>query len=133
MQQRLERLLDRALERHTTQLARVDPKWHPCVDAYETEEEFVVIVDLSGMSEESIDITYREPDLRISGSRSGAHASGRIKFHQKEINYGPFERIIRIGAPVSPDLIRAQYTNGFLTIQIPKSRKRTIIKVERDG
>jgi HSP20 family protein len=132
MQQRLERLLDQAMDRHTTGLARANPKWHPPVDAYETEEEFVVLVALAGMSKESIQITYQEPDLRIWGTRSASPHSGKVKYHQMEINFGPFERIIRIGFPVQADRINAQYKDGFLTIYIPKNLKRKVIKVRKE-
>ena len=133
MQQRLERLMDHALERHSTGLPRPDPKWHPPVDAYETETEFVVIVDLAGMSKESIGITYQEPDLCITGTRAACHSSEKIKFHQMEVNFGPFERIIRIGAPVHADQIHAQYQDGFLTVHIPKDRRKKVVQVKSDS
>ncbi len=133
MQQRLERLMDHALERHSTGLPRPDPKWHPPVDAYETETEFVVIVDLAGMSKESIGITYQEPDLCITGTRAACHSSEKIKFHQMEVNFGPFERIIRIGAPVHADQIHAQYQDGFLTVHIPKNRRKKVVQVKPDS
>ena len=133
MQQRLERLLDEAMERNSTGLARVNPKWNPPVDAYETEEEFVVLVALPGVSKEAIEITYQEPDLRILGTRSSSVHSGKIKYHQMEINFGPFERVVRIGFPVRADMIRAQYKDGFLTISIPKNLNRKVIKVRKEG
>ena len=133
MQQRLERLLDHALERHSTGPAKPDSKWHPPVDSYETEEDFVVIIDLAGMSKETIGIMYQDPDLCITGTRASRHPSERIKFHQMEVNSGPFERIIRIGAPIHANRIRAQYQEGFLTVHIPKDRRRKVIQVESDS
>jgi HSP20 family protein len=132
MQQRLEMMLDQALERNSTPLAKIDRKWHPPVDAFESDEEFVVIVDLAGVPKDSINITYQEPDLHISGTRTGARAAGKIKFHQMEINYGPFERIIRIEASVQADEIRAQYKDGFLFLHIPRNQKRKVIEVKTE-
>ncbi len=132
MQQRLEQLLDQAMDRHTTGLAKANSKWHPPVDAYETEEEFVVLVAIAGMSKEAIQITFQEPDLRIWGTRSASPHPGKVKYHQMEINFGPFERIIRIGSPVQAEKIHAQYKDGFLTIYIPKNLNRKIIKVRQE-
>jgi len=43
-----------------------------------------------------------------------------------EITLGPFERRIIINAEVDPEGIRSTYTDGMLTIRIPKVKPREI-------
>jgi HSP20 family molecular chaperone IbpA len=40
--------------------------------------------------------------------------------HQMEIDYGKFERVIRITIPIDAEKTKAQYKEGFLRIAIPK-------------
>jgi HSP20 family molecular chaperone IbpA len=46
-----------------------------------------------------------------------------------EIDYGKFERLIRITIPIDADKTSAQYKEGFLRITIPKSAGKQRVTV----
>jgi len=61
--------------------------------------------------------------LTVSGTRTEGHADreGRLRCHQLEIYFGPFERSVGLpGVPVNRDAITASYRDGFLLVTLPK-------------
>jgi len=108
--------------------------WKPPTDVYETEKDFVVILELAQMKPEEVSITFQEGILIIRGVRKAVPPSERRRYHKMEINYGPFERKIAISEDVDIESLSAVYKEGFLEIRLPKKQtppSETIdIKVE---
>jgi HSP20 family molecular chaperone IbpA len=96
--------------------------WRPATDAYETEDEFVVVMDIAGMEPKNIRVKIEDQLLTISGVRDKVEAPGKKHFYKMEVPVGPFERNIRVPVPVATDKILARYGNGFLEVRLKKSR-----------
>ena len=99
--------------------------WQPPVDIHETDRNIVVKMELAGARSEDIQVSLSPDDrvLTVTGARTEAHADreGRIRCHQLEIYFGPFERAIGLPSiPVLRDQITATYKDGFLQITLPK-------------
>lgn len=94
--------------------------WKPPTDVYETDTDFVVILELAQMKAEGVSITYQEGVLFIRGVRKAVPPSEKRRYHKMEINYGPFERKIAIPDDVDVEKLSAQYRMGFLEIRLPK-------------
>lgn len=101
--------------------------WSPPTDGYETNESYVVRVEIAGMREEDFEIAIDNNVLMISGSRPDF--PGRRAYHQMEIRFGKFSTAIGLPGPVDVDHARAEYKDGFLTISLPKAKPNQI-KVE---
>ena len=101
--------------------------WSPPTDFYETEEAFVVRVEIAGMREEDFEVILEENILFISGSRPDLPE--RRAYHQMEIRFGKFTTAVGLPAPVDVDAARAEYKDGFLTISLPKAKPNQV-KVE---
>ena len=100
---------------------------HP-VDIYETAEEVIVLVEIAGMNKKDITVTLDNNILKISGVRPDYSPGTKNRIHQMEIDYGKFERIMKIAIPIDTDNTIASYKEGFLKISIPKKReKQTVI------
>ena len=101
--------------------------WCPPTDVYETEENFVVRIEIAGMKDEDFEVAVENNMLMISGHRPDLNE--RRAYHQMEIRFGKFE--VAIGIPVAVDIegAVAEYKDGFLLIQLPKANPKTI-KVE---
>ena len=74
---------------------------------------------------------------QTAGHRRPAEAEGRV-YQQLEIDFGPFRRVIELGADVVADEARATYRDGMLRIELPlvqpEPRARTVpIEVDRSG
>jgi HSP20 family protein len=101
--------------------------WSPPTDAYETEDEYVVRVEMAGMREDDFEVVLENNTLLISGSRPDL--SERRAYHQMEIRFGKFSTAIEIPGPIDIEAAVAEYKDGFLVVKLPKV-KPSQIKVE---
>jgi HSP20 family protein len=115
--------VERVLREKSTLMNAFDGTWRPSIDIFETEDRIIVIVDLAGVSREEMKIEHEGDLLRIAGRRrdpQDLHQHDLKKCHQMEIDYGPFERLVRISIPIDRDAIEAKYEGGFLKVLLPK-------------
>jgi HSP20 family protein len=109
------------MEKEEIFLKRYSNYWFPPMDVYETEDEFIVKIEIPGMRKEEFRITFNDGILTIQGERNDD--SEALRYMVMEINYGEFERRIRFKEPINQKGIKAFYKNGFLKVVLPK-RKR---------
>ena len=98
-------------------------KWKPPTDVYETDDAVVVHMDIAGMHPGDFHVELADGILTISGERL-ARREGKRHYHAMEIQIGPFERRLRIPAPVDPDSVHASYEAGFLEVRLQKLTAR---------
>ena len=92
--------------------------WSPPTDVYETDENFVVKVEIAGMRDEDFDVAFENSVLTISGNRPDRNE--RRAYHQMEIRFGKFEIAVEIPVKVNIEKATAGYQDGFLVIMLPK-------------
>lgn len=95
--------------------------WAPRLNLSETEDKYEVSLDLPGMTPENIDIELKQGELWITGTRQGEKQENGKAWHRVERFYGEFRRVVRLGEDVDPENIMAEYTDGVLTISVPKT------------
>ena len=103
--------------------------WTPSVNLYENDHAYLVCVDLSGVNKDKIDVEVQDNQLTLRGTREvpmrdEPHTqgeSGRIRVHLMEIDHGAFCRQVELPEDVLRDQITAQYLNGMLWVESPKS------------
>jgi len=98
--------------------------WSPPTDVYETENDYVVRVEVAGMREEDFEITVENNFLMVSGSRPDIPE--RRAYQQMEIRFGKFETVVGLPGPLDIDSSRAEYVEGFLTVTLPKAKPNQI-------
>lgn len=98
--------------------------WRPATDAYETEDSFVVQMDLAGLDPGRIEVLADARSLLVRGIRQDTSVPGKKHFHEMEISVGPFSRRVPLNVPVDPGGARAVYRNGFLYVTFPKGGER---------
>ncbi|TLD43050.1 MAG: heat shock protein Hsp20 [Candidatus Jettenia ecosi] len=98
--------------------------WQPPTDVYETPDEIIVKMSLSGTKPEDIQLAFSNEILTISGFRTDSSPHQKTCFYQVEIRYGYFERSIFIPKPVNTDTIQAVYKDGFLEVVLPKAQQQ---------
>ena len=101
--------------------------WSPPTDVYETDDEYVVRVEVAGMRESDFEVMLEDGHLFVNGIRPDVPE--RRAYHQMEIRFGKFSTAIGIPGPVDLEKSEAEYENGFLTIVFPKLRS-TNVKIE---
>jgi HSP20 family protein len=93
--------------------------WSPPTDVYETEDAYVVRVEIAGMREDDFEVLLANNTLLISGLRPD-HTERRA-YQQMEIRFGKFSTAINLPGAVDIEQARAEYKDGFLTIVLPKA------------
>lgn len=97
--------------------------WQPAINAYRCENCIRVCVDLAGVERSRIDLTVEPERLIVRGLREvpePTHAEGRaVQLLVMEIDYGPFEREVRLPVLVDIEKVHAEQRNGLLWISLP--------------
>jgi HSP20 family protein len=94
--------------------------WSPAVDIFETEDALTLRADLPDVNTDEIDIRVENNTLTLKGSRKFVKDENAKGYHRIERSYGDFLRSFAIPQTVETDKVAAQYTNGVLTITLPK-------------
>lgn len=98
--------------------------WSPPTDVYETENDYVVRVEIAGMREDDFEITVENNFIMISGNRPDVPE--RRAYQQMEIRFGKFETVVGMPGPVDLEASQADYVEGFLTVKLPKAKPNQI-------
>ncbi len=111
--------------------------FRPNVDCFHTDDPhaLTVVVELPGVDPATVQVIAAERVLLIAGERPRPQPAGRV-YQQMEIEYGPFQRKVRLAEDVAPERAEARYDRGVLTVTLPVAEKapprgRVAIKVER--
>jgi HSP20 family molecular chaperone IbpA len=119
--QGLQQQLVSAFQRQTViAIARDQTVWQPPADVCETETAFVVKVELAGMRDAEISITFDERSLRIEGQRAEQRDESLRCYHQIGVSYGAFAVEVFLARPFDYDHVTAHYDDGFLFVELPK-------------
>jgi HSP20 family protein len=98
--------------------------WLPALDAWETDEEIVLALDLPGIPEEKVAIEVDDGVLTVSGERERTVEQQGDRFSRVERRYGTFARSVTLPQGIRDDAIRADFRDGVLEIHVPKPEER---------
>ena len=120
-------------------LARVEMPWVPLADLSETEDAYVVRVELPGVGKDQIDVQLQDRELVVSGEvpeqdqdgQDGGQNGGRR--HRSTRRTGRFEFRAWLPGDVNADAVQGELTDGVLTLTIPKSEAAKPRKIEIKG
>lgn len=107
-------------------LMLAESHWTPNTDVYETDKGIVVKMELAGVSQQDVEIAFRDRTLLVSGRRTDHATADKVSCRQIEIPYGEFHRAIPVDGPVDFDKASAQMKDGFLLIFLPYPASRKI-------
>lgn len=94
--------------------------FRPTVDCFHTDDphELTVVVELPGVDPSTLNVITDERALTIAGERQRPRVAGAV-YQQMEIEYGPFQRQVRLSEDVDPQRATAEYDRGVLTVRLP--------------
>lgn len=96
--------------------------WRPNVDVYTTPGGIILKMELAGVKQEEIALTFERNRLCVKGHRSDYSVPDKTSCEQIEINYGDFERTVNLehyAGRVDRENIRATYRDGMLYVFLP--------------
>jgi HSP20 family protein len=118
---RLQSELERALERESGWwgLGPSGRGAFPPVNVFRRGDDYLIRMELPGLSAESIAIQAEGNTLTVSGKReSRAPIEGSV--HRRERWFGEFARSIQLPSEFDPARAGARYEKGVLTIEVPR-------------
>lgn len=107
--------------------------WIPALDAWETEQAFVVQLDLPGLTRDQVDVNFDRNTLTVRGTRGDTipqAENGELRVFFAERSPGSFSRSLRFPQYVESEKIQASFANGVLTITVPKAEAAKPRKIE---
>ena len=99
----------------------------PVLDVRETEDEYLVLVDVPGVKKEDVSIELNDHELTISGVRTPVETGGVVR---AERPYGSFVRSLTLPQGVDVEKIVADYQDGVLALRVPKPAEAKPKKIE---
>jgi HSP20 family protein len=95
--------------------------WYPSVDMFDKEDKIVIKAELPGLEKKDISVELKNGVLTLKGERKYDNEVKEENFYRRELSYGRFIRSFTLPAEVDADKITAEFKNGLLTVEVPKS------------
>ena len=95
--------------------------WSPAVDISEDADNFYLHIELPGMKKEDVKVQYAEGMLSITGEKKAQKEAKNLNLHRVERTYGRFERSFRVASNIVSDKIAAEFSDGVLSVILPKA------------
>ncbi len=106
---------------------RTDVPWSPLADVSETDDAYLVHIELPGIRKDQIDVQMQDRQLVVSGEIKETENGRR---HRSSRRTGRFEYRTYLPGDVKADQVRAQLSDGVLTITVPKSEAARPRRIE---
>ncbi len=95
--------------------------YRPNVDIVEQNDELLLQADLPGAKAENIDINLENGVLSIHARVRPRRDEDATPYLTHEYGVGDFSRSFQVGEGIDADRIEAEFTDGVLTLHLPKS------------
>lgn len=96
----------------------------PSLDITETDKEYHISMELPGVDEKEVDISFSNGLLTVKGEKKAEEKKEGKNYHRVERSYGMFQRSVSLPEGINPDAINATFTHGVLNINIPKPEEK---------
>jgi HSP20 family protein len=98
--------------------ARDARPWLPAGDVSETDDAYLVEIELPGVRREDVDIELYGSELVITGELKEQERKGLLRRRTRRV--GDFEYRVTLPGDIRADGIEASLNNGVLTVRAPK-------------
>ncbi len=100
----------------------------PAVNIRETNDSFVLEVAVPGFGKEDFNVNVENDLLTISGNKETKSEQEESGYTRKEFSYNSFSRSFTLPESVNAENINGNYSNGILTVTLPKKPEATKVK-----
>jgi HSP20 family molecular chaperone IbpA len=94
----------------------------PVTDIFETDEALTVVLEMPGVSKESVEVGVESDILTIAGRIDFSKYNGLQPLYT-EYNIGNYSRSFQISSKIEQDGIKAELKDGVMTLVLPKAEK----------
>ena len=110
--------------------------WVPALDVAERGDSYVIHTELPGVSPDQVEVSFEQNVLTIRGTKPASFdlsSEGELRMFAAERVHGSFERSVRLPEFVDAEHIDANFTNGLLTVTVPKAQAAQPRKISIRG
>jgi HSP20 family protein len=118
----LERELSRWFDFGFDQMGLFDREFAPRLDLLETDDSYILTVELPGIDKKDLNVAVENNVLTIEGEKKYANKEKK-RFFRKEIWEGSFRRTISLPTAADPNKVKAELKDGLLTIILGKKEE----------
>jgi len=94
----------------------------PAADIFETEQALTVILEMPGVSKDSVDVNVETDVLTIEGRVDFSNYDGLQPLYT-EYNVGNYARSFQLSSKIEQDRISAELKDGVMMLLLPKAEK----------
>jgi HSP20 family protein len=117
------------------QSSLVDPTdaapWVPAADVIDTDDAYVVEMELPGANPDDINIEVNGNELTVTGEIKQRERKGVLRRGTRRV--GEFLYRVALPGDLDPDNVEARLSDGVLMIRVPKSEAAKPRKIEITG
>ena len=96
-------------------------------DIKETEDQYVLSVELPGFNKEDVKLSLKDGYLNISATAQSEEEEEKDgKFLRRERYTGAMTRSFYVGEDITEEDVKAKFGNGVLTLALPKEAPKKI-------
>jgi HSP20 family protein len=114
------------------ELTRERNVYTPAVDIMERKDDILLLADMPGVDETSVDITLEKNVLTIYGKVAADVPQG-YTLYLSEYGTGDYQRVFTLTEEVDRDRIQATVKNGVLRLILPKAEAAKTRKIAVRG
>ena len=96
----------------------------PAVNTIEKDNQYLLEIAVPGMNKKDFEIEIQNDLISISSiSKQEKEVKDNLNYNRQEFNYNSFHRTFSLPKEVDQSKIKANYSNGILTITLPKLKE----------
>jgi HSP20 family protein len=100
----------------------------PRSDIYELDDQIVIVADVPGVDEKSLDVTLEKNVLTINALIDPVVPQG-YSLSLSEYQVGDYQRSFRLSDEINREKIRASVKDGVLRLYLPKAKEALMRKI----
>jgi HSP20 family protein len=94
--------------------------WQPAIEVQDANDHLILRVQIPGIEAKDLDVRVTREAVSVSGEHRYEKTGSANSFFRSEFRYGKFGRVIPLPVAVLNDQVKADFTNGILTLTLPK-------------
>jgi len=131
-QEIIRRHLDKMFNEMTDMRYQPSTTWQPAVEMQITDNQVILRAEVPGIEGKDLDVRVTREAVVISGEHHYEKQAKEQGILHSEFRYGKFRRVIPLPVAIQNNQVKADFTNGILTLMLPKveTAKNRVVKVK---
>ena len=94
---------------------------YPKVNVYEYDDKVGIVAEIPGLTKKQLNVEVEDNVLTISGDKHGVWEEDGAKVIRRELKASSFKRSFQLGELLDGEAVDANFKDGILSIEIPKT------------